>query len=399
MSNFIKKWSQSYDFEGGWGLLIGYNNNIYFPSRGNIIKINLDGTKNDSSWANSTQGLSDAQSMVIDGNYMYVSNYQSNIIKKINLTDKTSSTFKESFSGPVGLAIYNGYMYLCSYASNNVSKISLTNPIDSNLSWMSSNINRPTSLAIYNDFLYVCNSTEITKINLIGAPSNTSFIASGLSGPTGIAIYNGYIYVSNYNSNKICKFSLNNPTTNPELNWLTGLENPSGITIYNDNMYISNYADGGKPANTFISRINMNPASCLLKGTKIRTKIISLNCHKKIEDIKVGDDIISHLKVPVKVIKTNNWKLKWSENITKENKVYVLENNNTKTFLSAYHRFMQNNKMIYACNANLRLARKEEICDENDEYELFHIQVEDHTKHNLLVNNDNIVESWDGQLD
>jgi hypothetical protein len=401
MSNFIKNWSNSYDFESGWGLLIGYNNNIYFPSRSNIIKINLDGTKNNSSWASSTQGLDDTQSMVIDGNDMYVSNYQSGKIIKINLTNSTSSIFKESLAGPVGLVIYNGYIYVCCYVSNKISKISLTNPTtDSNLSWMSSNITNPTSFAIYNDFLYVCNSAEITKINLIGTPSNTTFIESSvLSGPTGLAIYNEYIYVSNYNSNKISKFSLNNPTINPELNWLTGLENPSGLTIYNDNMYISNFADGGKPANTFISRINMNPASCLLKGTKVRTKIRSLNCHKKIEDIKVGDDLISHLKAPVKVIKTNNWKLKWSENISKENKVYVLENNDTKTFLSAYHRFMQNNKMIYACNANLRLARKEEICDENDEYELYHIQVEDHTKHNLLVNNDIIVESWDGHFD
>jgi len=141
------------------------------------------------------------------------------------------------------------------------------------------------------------------------------------------------------------------------------------------------------------SQIIITPA-CLLKGTKVRT----IQGFKNIENIKVGDFIISQLRVPVKVIKTHNWKIKWSNQMHKASKVYVLENYKSKTFLSSYHKYMVDNEMVCACNSNLRLARKEEICDKNNEYELFHIQVDDHEKHHLLVNGDNIVESWDGKF-
>jgi hypothetical protein len=141
------------------------------------------------------------------------------------------------------------------------------------------------------------------------------------------------------------------------------------------------------------SQIIITPA-CLLKGTKVRT----IQGFKNIENIKVGDFIISHLRVPVRVIKTHNWKVKWSNKMHKASKVYVLENYKSKTFLSSYHKLMVDNEMVCACNSDLRLARKEEICDKNNEYELFHIQVEDHENNHLLVNGDNIVESWDGKF-
>ena len=134
--------------------------------------------------------------------------------------------------------------------------------------------------------------------------------------------------------------------------------------------------------------------SCLLKGTKVR----AINGFKKIEELKVGDYVISHLRKPVRVIKTDSWTVKWKQEISKGNRVYVLENSKTKTFISSYHKFMRNDKLVAACDANLRLARKEEICNEKDEYELFHIQIEDHEINHLLVNGDNIVESWDGKF-
>jgi len=133
--------------------------------------------------------------------------------------------------------------------------------------------------------------------------------------------------------------------------------------------------------------------SCLLKGTKVRT----INGFKKIEELKVGDYVISHLRKPVRIIKTDSWTVKWKQEISKGNRVYVLENLKTKTFISSYHKFMKNNKLVAACDANLRLARKEEICNDKNEYELYHIQIEDHEVNHLLVNGDNIVESWDGK--
>ena len=393
MSSFIKKWSTGYDFNGGNALLIGYNNYIYFPSVANIIQINLNGTINNNSWAG---GLTDAQAIVIDGQNMYVSNYQDTKIMKINFNQApfTVSTFRSLSYCPMGLAIYNGYLYVCNYSNHSINKISLTNPSDDMDNWVQSNISSPTSISINSNYMYVCNSDIITRILLSDPTNNIEFIpASLISGPIGLAIYNGYIYVSNFNSGKISKFNLNDPTNNNDLNWLIGLDNPDGLTIYNDNMYISNYADG-LPL-TYISKVNMlsypSPA-CLLKGTKVKT----INGYKKIEDINVGDYVISDKRVPKRVIKVHNWNIKWTTNAFEKNKIYVIENHKTKTYISGFHKFMKDNKMIFAFDGKLRVARKEEICDENDEYKLYHIQIEDHIDHHLLVNGDNIVESWNG---
>jgi hypothetical protein len=54
--------------------------------------------------------------------------------------------------------------------------------------------------------------------------------------------------------------------------------------------------------------------------------------------------------------------------------------------------------MIQACDAGLRLAKKDEICNDDGSYELYNIQVENNEKNHLVLENDIIVESWDGKL-
>jgi sortase (surface protein transpeptidase) len=85
--------------------------------------------------------------------------------------------------------------------------------------------------------------------------------------------------------------------------------------------------------------INDWSISCLLKGTKIKTPY----GFKNIENLKVGDTIISHRGNEVKIIKTNNWYIKWSNNLDPESRVYVLEKNGKKVYLSEYHKYMISN--------------------------------------------------------
>jgi len=147
--------------------------------------------------------------------------------------------------------------------------------------------------------------------------------------------------------------------------------------------------------------------SCLLKGTKIRTP----RGYKNIETLKVGDIVLSHNKKKVKIIKVHKWDIDWNDNMNSASRVYVLENNKNKSYLSAYHKFMNKeyinstnkikivkNNMVEACNGNLRLARKDEICDRNDMYQLYNIQLENHEVNHLIINDGMIVESWDGKL-
>jgi surface protein len=146
--------------------------------------------------------------------------------------------------------------------------------------------------------------------------------------------------------------------------------------------------------------------SCLLKGTKIRTP----HGYKKIETLKVGDIVLSHNEKMVKIIKVHKWDIDWNDK-SSASKVYVLENNKKKSYLSAYHKFMNKeyinstnkikiikNNMVEACHGNLKLARKDEICDKNDMYQLYNIQVENHEINHLVINDGMIVESWDGKL-
>ena len=98
--------------------------------------------------------------------------------------------------------------------------------------------------------------------------------------------------------------------------------------------------------------------SCLLKGTKVKVS----NGYKNIEDLNEGDYVISHLGNKVKIIKKDSWKIHWTDNIDKSNKVYALKRFGKKTYLSTYHKIMTLKKtMVEAHLSNLPLATKEEI--------------------------------------
>jgi len=134
--------------------------------------------------------------------------------------------------------------------------------------------------------------------------------------------------------------------------------------------------------------------SCLLRGTKVKTPY----GYKNIEDLNVGDKVLSHEGIPTNIIKRESWKVRWSQNLARGNVVYKLEKYGRTTYLSAYHKFMDDKyQMVAACDGKLKKATKEEICDENGEYELHHIQLENHEKNHLIVNGSMIVESWDGK--
>jgi len=146
--------------------------------------------------------------------------------------------------------------------------------------------------------------------------------------------------------------------------------------------------------------------SCLLKGTKVKTP----NGYRNIETLKVGDSVISHRGKTVKIIKAHSWNVYWNDKISYESLVYVLETNRNKTYISAHHKFKNtqidstqklklfDNGMVQACDGGLRLARREEICDNNGMYQLYNIQVENHERNHLIINGGIIVESWDGIL-
>jgi hypothetical protein len=157
--------------------------------------------------------------------------------------------------------------------------------------------------------------------------------------------------------------------------------------------------------------------SCLLKGTYILTP----NGYKLIETLKSEDNIITHKGTTEKIIKIKKWTVKWNSLQHLDSKMYKIDGTNTinllnsqqsnkmklfpkrlndlkhpATYISHWHKVLKNDKLVYIGNINLPYATKEEICDPDGTYELYHIQINDYKNNHLVINNGIIVESWDG---
>ena len=150
--------------------------------------------------------------------------------------------------------------------------------------------------------------------------------------------------------------------------------------------FISNL-ESGLPAT--IIEIN-----CLLKGTRVKI----LGGYKLIENIKVGDFILSHKGQLVQVLKTVSWDIKWSETATNEsNTVYKIPaailGCDEDTYISAYHQILIDGKLVAAKDAGLELARESEV---GSEFTFYHLHVVDYENNHLVVNGNCIVESWSG---
>ena len=157
--------------------------------------------------------------------------------------------------------------------------------------------------------------------------------------------------------------------------------------------------------------------SCLLKGTYILTP----NGYKLIETLKDEDNIITHKGTTEKIIKIKKWTVKWNSLQHLDSQMYKIDGTNTKnllesqqsnkmklfprrlndlkhpaTYISHWHKVLKDDKLVYTGDINLPYATKEEICDSDSTYELYHIQINDYKNNHLVINNGIIVESWDG---
>lgn len=134
--------------------------------------------------------------------------------------------------------------------------------------------------------------------------------------------------------------------------------------------------------------------NCLLKGTKVKI----LGGYKLIEDIKVGDFILSHKGKLTQVLKTVSWDIKWSETATNEsNTVYKIPVGelgcNENTYISAYHQILIDGNLVAAKDAGLELAKESEV---GSEFTFYHLNVVNYDENHLVVNGNCVVESWSG---
>lgn len=273
---------------------------VYFGNR--IVRINLDGTINNSTWATfGTQGVGQPQSCIIYNNYLYVANVYQSTISKISLSNPTTdynatwATSTQGLSSPTGLIVYNDYLYVTNAGSATISKVSLTNPSgDYTVNWATSTqgLNTCTGIAFYKDYFYVINrgNNKVCKISVTNP--TTDFNASWATtvfnaAPIWILIYGDYVYITNSSLNTISQTSLINPTTDFNETWATsaqGLASPMGMTQNDGYLYVFNY-------NATISQISLPalPPTPTLPCFKEGSKILTSNGYIPIEDLRNGD--------------------------------------------------------------------------------------------------------------
>lgn len=131
---------------------------------------------------------------------------------------------------------------------------------------------------------------------------------------------------------------------------------------------------------------------CLLKGTRVLTP----SGYKLIETLSVDDIISNHYNTPVEVRKISKTVVKWSENPTLDKKVFKTPGYQP-TFLTGWHRIRgEDGTFLQAYDCGFDIAKKEEICDEDGVFEIYHLHVDDWQNNHLVVNGGTVVESWSG---
>ena len=205
--------------------------------------------------------------LAIYGDYVYVGNWDSGTISKVELTTGlivNSNWASEVISQPNGITIDSSgnYMYVTSRINGTISKIDFPTGTIINSSWVFG-LNFPSDLVIDNTetYIYVTNSGngQISKIRISdGFIFNSSWV-SGLSNPVGLTIDSTgtYMYVANLSNGTISRIQMSDQTITT---WVSGLDSPNYLTINNTNnyMYVTNKNNGT------ISRIKMSDPTMIV---------------------------------------------------------------------------------------------------------------------------------------
>ena len=132
---------------------------------------------------------------------------------------------------------------------------------------------------------------------------------------------------------------------------------------------------------------------CLLKGTNVLTP----SGYIAIEKLSTGDMILNHDNKPLPVLKTSHRKITWAENLSDDKRMFKIDGPEP-IYLTGYHKVrLEDGTFQEAHNCYLPFAKKEEYLDENGDFEIYHLNVEDWSNNHLVVNGGKVVESWSGK--
>ncbi|MEM5566021.1 T9SS type A sorting domain-containing protein [Psychroserpens sp. AS72] len=141
-------------------------------------------------------GLTNPSGMVVDGNFMYISDRNDDTIIKIDLTQEnpTPTTIVSGLSDPTAMAIYGTDLYIAETNSNKITKIDISLP-NPTLTTFTTDVTRPTDIEIKDNMLYISevDGNRISKIDMTqSTPAVTTVIA--VTAPFRIGFLNNELY-------------------------------------------------------------------------------------------------------------------------------------------------------------------------------------------------------------
>lgn len=272
-----------------------------------IRKVNL-ATNAVSTVAGSSAGYADGtgtnaqfytpSGVAVVNSFLYVADGSNNRIRKIDLATNAVTTIAGSsdgtadgtgtsaqFSFPFGIAADNGFLYVSDYNSHHIRKLDLaTNAVTTVAGSTAGNadgigtsaqFNKPRGLNVANGFLYVADSGAhcIRRIEL--SNSTVTTIAGGTQGyldntgtsaqfncPSGVAISNGSIYITDGSNRRVRKLDLASSAVTTVAGCSAGyadgigtsaqFSNPRGMAVADGFLYVAD------PQNNAIRKVSLS---------------------------------------------------------------------------------------------------------------------------------------------
>ena len=311
---------------------------MYAVNADNISKINLSNGTVNQTWC--TIPSSDNSSLANDRKYLYLSNFEENIISKIELsTGNVINPNWVSITAPSGMAIKYNYLYVTTI-QNTLNKINLSDgSIIETISL--GELTKTLGMCIHENFIYVLYTSNNTSRKLGKYTLNMVFVVIVtviedvylLEIPVSMAVIQNYLYYVYYGDFTVINLS------NGEYNYFPKPGSTLALTTDGINLWTS---DNNKNVISF-NGSGETPISniCFIKGTPVVTDQGII----EIQDI-TNENTINNVRVKyITQTTTNEYSLVCIE------KDAICENIPSQTtILSENHKLLYNGQMVKAKN-------------------------------------------------
>ncbi len=217
--------------------LLRSGNTLYFSEADRISKINI--TDSNPVPVTVVDGLFRPQGMALDGNSMYIAEFDGGRIVKIDVTDPDPipQLVLSGLNSPNVLLLDGNMLYVTDINEDSIYRLDISDPFPVKITLV--NDNNPIGLALSGTDLYYSKSGQgtIMKADLTQNPPTTVQVASGFGQPNAMRIAANELYVAEPSSGRVGKIALDViPATRVEV--ASGVDGATDVSFDGSTMYI-----------------------------------------------------------------------------------------------------------------------------------------------------------------